>query len=204
MASVKPQNAQLHQLLQQSLGAAMGGIQVYRSAIECALRSDLRREWQIYLDATSTQRHLLAGALTKLGLDVEQSTPGRLVSAHIAASLVQSIRMAKETANPETAQLVAAECVMMAESQFRMNWSLIKLLADYAGEPTATVLKAACEEAEHHDAHHELFHTADWVRELWMDAIGMAALLPPTMLPIDTPFDHAQLPPLRQGGSITN
>lgn len=40
------------------------------------------------------------------------------------------------------------------------------------------MLKAAHAEVEGDEDHH-LYHTAGWTRELWIDALGMPAVLPP-------------------------
>lgn len=43
---------QLKELLLQSLTHERGGVLVYRTALECALNSQLRDEWESYLDQT--------------------------------------------------------------------------------------------------------------------------------------------------------
>jgi hypothetical protein len=44
---MKPE--QLHELLYQALETEVGGVQVYESAIRCAVNEDLKQEWQKYL-----------------------------------------------------------------------------------------------------------------------------------------------------------
>jgi hypothetical protein len=43
------QTEQLKQLLYEALETEMGGVQVYETAIRCAVNEDLKEEWQRYL-----------------------------------------------------------------------------------------------------------------------------------------------------------
>jgi hypothetical protein len=40
------------------------------------------------------------------------------------------------------------------------------------------VLKEACEEIEEQEDEH-LYHTKGWCRELWLESLGLKAVLPP-------------------------
>ena len=58
--------------------------------------------------------------------DPEAVTPGRQVVRHIGQSLVKAMEMAlKAGGPPEAAQLVAAECVVHAETKDHLNWELL-------------------------------------------------------------------------------
>jgi hypothetical protein len=169
---------QLNELLYQALETEIGGIQVYETAIECAVNDDLRQEWQEYLEQTRTHRKVLLSVFESLGLDPAAQTPGRQVVAHLGASLVQAMRMAQEAGNPEAAELVAGECVVLAETKDHMNWELIGHVAKQGkGEETDVLMQAF--EAVEQDEDHHLYHTAGWTRELWIDSLGLPAVLPP-------------------------
>ncbi|MDO9127113.1 MAG: hypothetical protein Q7U42_09620, partial [Parvibaculum sp.] len=120
----------------------------------------------------------LLGVFEALGLDPAAMTPGREVVAHIGSSLVKAMEMAKSAGDPDAAQLVAGECVVHAETKDHMNWELIGLVAEKTSGPTAKVLKEAYEAVEKDEDHH-LYHTTGWTRELWIDALGFPAVLPP-------------------------
>ena len=47
---------QLNELLYQALETEAGGVQVYETAIRCAVNKDLKEEWQKYLDQTRDSR----------------------------------------------------------------------------------------------------------------------------------------------------
>jgi hypothetical protein len=169
---------QLNELLYQALETEIGGIQVYETAIECAVNDDLRQEWQEYLEQTRTHRKVLLSVFESLGLDPAAQTPGRQVVAHLGASLVQAMRMALESGNPVAAELVAGECVVLAETKDHMNWELIGHVAKQGkGEETDVLMQAF--EAVEQDEDHHLYHTAGWTRELWIDSLGLPAVLPP-------------------------
>jgi hypothetical protein len=116
--------------------------------------------------------------MNELGLDTEKETPGREVVRHTGESLVKAMELALENGKPEEAELVAAECIVLAETKDHMNWELIGEAAKKAKADVAKVLKAAHEEVEDQEDEH-LYHTKGWARELWIKSLGMKAVLPP-------------------------
>lgn len=170
--------AQVHELVLQALETERGGIQIYTAAIKAALNDDLRKEWKKYLGETRKHEKILTDVCEKLGLDANEQTPGREVVAHQGASLVQAIEMAIAKGEPGAAQLVAAECVVLAETKDHLNWELIGEVVKQAKKELADVLAAAYEEVEKEEDHH-LYHTKGWCRELWIESLGFAAVLPP-------------------------
>lgn len=169
---------QLHELLYQALETELGGIEVYEAAIECAVNSDLKKEWQEYLKETRTHRKVLLEVFEVLGLDPDVRTPGREVVAHIGRSLVKAMQMAGATGDAEAAERVAGECVVLAETKDHLNWTLIGHVAEHGKGPETKPLKAAFDAVEQDEDHH-LYHTTGWTRELWIDALGLPAVLPP-------------------------
>jgi rubrerythrin len=173
----KADSDQVHELLLQAIETERGGIRVYTEAIAAAVNDDLRKEWEEYLQQTRTHEQVLTGVFEALGMDTEEQSPGRKVVAHQGESLVAAIRMARKDADPAAAEIVAAECVVLAETKDHQNWELIGRVAD-AGGPSAKVLKQAYDAVEQDEDHH-LFHTQGWCRELWIQSLGMPAVLPP-------------------------
>lgn len=169
---------QLNNLLYEALETEMGGIQIYETAIECAINDDLKEEWEEYLEQTQNHERILLELMQKLGLDPELETSGREVVRHIGEALVQAMEIAKTSGKPEVAQLVATECVVLAETKDHMNWELIGLCAEKIKGANGQALKAAHEEVEEQEDEH-LYHTKGWARELWIDSLGMPAVLPP-------------------------
>ena len=173
----KANDGQVRELLLQALETERGGIQVYTAALKAVQNKDLKQEWQGYLDETHTHEEVLIQVFKDLGMDTEAPSPGRTVVAHQGASLVTAIEMAIKNATAIGAELVACECVVLAETKDHQNWELIGKVAE-AGGPHAKVLKAAYEAVEQDEDHH-LYHTKGWCRELWIQSLGMPAVLPP-------------------------
>lgn len=169
---------QLHELLYQALETELGGVQVYTTALRCVVNEELKEEWEKYLEQTQNHVEIVKNTMTELGLDPATQTPGRKVVHHIGASLVKAMEMALGAGDPSAAQLVAAECVVLAESKDHLNWELIGEAAKKAKGETAKALKAAHEEVEDEEDEH-LYHTTGWTRELWIESLGMPAVLPP-------------------------
>ena len=169
---------QLTELLYEALETEMGGVQVYETALRCVVNEDLKEEWEYYLEQTQNHVQIVRGVFEKLKLDPEAETPGRQVVRHIGQSLVKAMEMALKAGKPETAQLVAAECVVEAETKDHLNWELIGQVAEKGKGPEAKILKEAFDEVEEEEDEH-LYHTTGWARELWIDSLGLPAVLPP-------------------------
>ena len=170
--------AQLHELLYQALETELGGVEIYTTAVRCAINEDLKEEWEEYLEQTQNHVQVVEDLMEQLGLDPDTQTPGRQIVHHIGSSLVQAMEKALGSGNREAAQLVAAECVVLAETKDHLNWSLIGEAAKKSKGEAAKALKAAHEEVEDEEDEH-LYHTQGWTRELWIEALGMPAVLPP-------------------------
>ena len=178
MAKRAYDESQLQELLLQALETERGGIQIYTNAIQAAQNDDLRKEWQEYLEETRTHEKVLLTVFEQLGLNPEMRSPGRDIVAHQGKALVQAIQMAMKNATPAAAELVAGECVVLAETKDHMNWELIGHVAEHGKGEAAKVLKQAYEAVEEDEDHH-LYHTTGWTRELWIQALGFPAVLPP-------------------------
>jgi ferritin-like metal-binding protein YciE len=170
--------AQIHELLYQALETEIGGVEVYEAAIRCAVNDDLRREWEKYLEETQNHVRIVNQMFDDLGLDKGKETPGRAVVRFKGKALVESMTMAAEKGDPAGAQLVAAEAVVDAETKDHANWELMGKVAEKATGEIKTVLQEAYEQVEEEEDEH-LYHTMGWARELWIESLGMPAVLPP-------------------------
>jgi rubrerythrin len=177
-------------LLYQALETEKGGVQIYSTALRCVINKDLKEEWNKYLNQTKTHVQVVTDILRELGLDPNAETPGRKVVRYIGTSLVKAMELALRCADPNAAQIVAAECVVLAETKDHLNWELIGELSKNGG---AEVLKPAHEQVEEEEDEH-LYHTTGWTRELWIEALGMPAVLPPPeeVEKVDTAIEAAK------------
>ena len=169
---------QVRELLYQAYETELGGVDVYTTALRCVENDDLREEWDKYLEQTKTHVTIVEDVLKKLGLDPNEQTPGRKVVKTIGQSLVQAMEMALAEGEPGAAQIVAAEAVVLAETKDHQNWHLIGEVSTKVKGETAKILKEAHEQVEDQEDEH-LYHTKGWARELWLESLGMKAVLPP-------------------------
>jgi hypothetical protein len=170
--------AQLTELILQSLEHERGGVQVYETAVRSAIDDDLREEWHRYLEQTKRHVQILEGVCRTLGIDPEKQSPGRKIVRDLGRSLVSAMQTAQQGGDGPAAQLVAAECVVLAETKDHADWELIgKCVAGLEGDEQAA-LAAAYEEVEDQEDEH-LYHTRGWARELWLESLGLPAVLPP-------------------------
>ena len=170
--------SQLAELVYQGLETEMGGVQVYTTALRCVVNEDLKKEWTTYLEQTQRHVEIMRELVTNLGLDPETATPGRLVVRHIGQSLVKAMEMALHAGDPAAAQIVACECVVHAETKDHLNWELLAEAVTTVKGEQRQALKQAHEEVEEEEDEH-LYHSKGWCRELWIESLGMPAVLPP-------------------------
>jgi hypothetical protein len=169
---------QVEELILQSLEHEMGGVVVYETALTCAVNSQLREEWNKYLEETKTHVAALQEVCGALGIDPKQKSPGRDVVRFVGKALVEAMKQALSAGEPAAAELVACECVVLAETKDHMDWELIGKCAEHLAGPEAEALKSAYDEIEDQEDEH-LYHTKGWCRELWMKSLGLKAVLPP-------------------------
>jgi len=168
----------LKELILQSLEHERGGVNVYSAAIDAAMNEDLREEWSKYLKQTRRHVQILESVCKKFEIDAESASPGRKIVHDLGAALVTAMRDARSAGNPAAAQIVAAECVTLAETKDHADWELLtQCAAELSGEQQVA-LGQACEEVEDQEDEH-LYHTKGWARELWLDSLGLKAVLPP-------------------------
>lgn len=172
------EQAQVTELLLQSLQHEKGGIKVYETAIRCAINDDLNEEWQKYLDETHEHVRILTEACAAMDINPSAPSPGCKVVQHIGTALVKAMEMALAEGDPNAAQLVACECVVLAETKDHADWELLTKCAEKATGTQRKVLQAAVDEVEDQEDEH-LYHTKGWCRELWLESLGLKAVLPP-------------------------
>jgi len=162
---------QTKDLLYQALETEMGGVEVYRVALLCARRDELKEEWTRFLGQTERHVSIVREVFERLGLDPQATTPGRQIVRDKARGLVSAMQRALKDA-PQAAQIVAAECVVDAETKDRSNWELLAALSDKASGDARMALVDACEQVAQEEDEH-LSSARAWSRQLWSEAIGV-------------------------------
>ena len=170
--------AQLRELLLQSLEHERGGVKIYRTALKCAVRNDLKQEWTEYLQQTEMHVQRLTEVCTAMRIDPGTQTPGCKIVEGVGAALITAMESALAAGNSAAAQIVACECVALAETKDHADWELIGEAANALEGDARAPLMQAYEEIEDQEDEH-LYHTKGWCRELWLESLGLDAVLPP-------------------------
>ncbi|HUR60429.1 MAG TPA: hypothetical protein VM029_22090 [Opitutaceae bacterium] len=169
---------QVIELLLQALEHERGGIKIYTAALECVQNEDLQEEFEKYLEETRNHERILTEVCATLKIDPEMPTPGRDIVRMIGGTLVDAMKKARAAGKPDAAEIVACECVTLAETKDHMNWELIGQVARKGKGDGKQALMDAYEEVEDQEDEH-LYHSKGWCRELWIQSLGMKAVLPP-------------------------
>ena len=114
----------------------------------------------------------------KVGIDESEESVGRRVVKEHGQALVKTMTLALEAGDKKAAQLVATEAVVSAELKDHANWELIGELGEKLIGEEAKALREAHDEVEEEEDEH-YYHTKGWMRELWIESLGMKAVLPP-------------------------
>jgi rubrerythrin len=169
---------QLKELLLQSLEHERGGVKVYETALKCVQNEDLKEEFEKYHEETEHHVEVLQNVFAQMQLDAEEQTPGRKIVHDLGQALVAAMESALGAGDPAAAEIVACECVTIAELKDHLDWELLSEAAKKLGGAEGKALKEACGEIEEQEDEH-YYHSRGWTRELWMDCLGMKAVLPP-------------------------
>jgi hypothetical protein len=172
-----PSRVVFEDLLYQALETELGGVEVYEMALLCAKHPDLKEEWTKYLSQTKRHAEILYGVFEAAGLDPDATTPGRLIVREKGKTLVCAMQKALMDA-PLSAEVIAAECVVDAETKDHKNWELIGALTEKLSGAMKQALTEAYAAVEDEEDEH-LYHTMGWSRELSLQALGLPAVLPP-------------------------
>lgn len=171
-------SAQLKELLLQSLVHEKGGVLIYRTALECARNGALRTEWTRFLGETETHVTALTRVCEALKLDPGEMTPGCMIVDHTGKALCVAMQMALAEGDPAAAELVACDCVSLAEAKDHANWELLGQVAEMLEGEAKTLLTQAYQRIEGEEDQH-LYHSQGWARELWLKSLGLKAVIPP-------------------------
>jgi hypothetical protein len=87
-----------------------------------------------------------------------------------------AMKKALAAGDPQAAELVACECVVLAETKDHADWELIGECAKTADGTAKRVLSDAYAEAEDEEDEH-LYHSKSWCRELWLNSLGLKAII---------------------------
>jgi rubrerythrin len=169
---------QVKELVLQSLTHENGGVSLYSSAVEAAQNPELKQEFGRYLEQTRKHVRILQEVCQALGYDPSEKTPGCEVAAGVGEALVQAIEKARASGDAAAAERVACECVVLAETKDHLDWELLGEVASQLKGEQQKALQAAYDEVEDEEDEH-LYHSKGWCRELWLQSLGLKAVLPP-------------------------
>jgi rubrerythrin len=169
---------QIKELILQSLEHEQGGVKVYETALKCVVNDDLKQEWAKYFEQTQHHVQVLQDVCASMDIDPKEKTPGREIVKAMGAALVQVMEKALAAGDQAAAQLVACESVVLAETKDHFDWELLSTVAEKMSGDKGEMLQDAVGEIEDEEDEH-LYHTKGWCRELWLEALGLRAVLPP-------------------------
>lgn len=168
----------LEELVLQSLEHERGAVGLYETALRCVQNPELKREWETYLEETRTHVAALEVASEALGLDARRGSPGRAAVKQTVRGLAETMRRALDGGDPVVAELVACECLVLVETKNHRDWGLLHRCAPHLNAAAAAAITEMYPVIKDQQDEH-LYYTGGWCRELWREALGLQAVLPP-------------------------
>lgn len=171
-------SAAIENLIREALAHEKGGVLIYETALRCVQDEGLRQEWNEYLEQTIEHVATLTAVCEQFGIDPDEMTPGCAGVEHVGHALVEAMELALKSGEPGVAELVACDCVVLAETKDHANWELIGACGQVLTGEIAVALQEAHRTVEEQEDEH-LYHSKGWCRELRMQALGLEPVLPP-------------------------
>jgi hypothetical protein len=168
----------LKELILQSLEHERGGVKIYETALKCVQNEDLKEEWEKYHQETEHHVQILHDVCAQMQIDPEEQSPGRKIVHDMGMAYVSAMEAALGAGDPAAAEIVACECVSLAEQTDHSNWELIGECSRKLPGAEGKALKEAYKEIEDQEDEH-YYHSKGWLRELSLQALGLKAVLPP-------------------------
>ena len=140
---------------------------------------DLREEWEEYLEQTEQHVQVVKEMLAKVGIDEDEETEGRKIVKHLGEALVKTMTMALAGRRQEGgAARRRRGAWYLPRLKDHANWELIgeagKKLEGRRGEGAAARRTTRSRTRRTSTLPHEGLE-----RELWIESLGMKAVLPP-------------------------
>lgn len=170
---------QVSELLLQAIELKKCDIHIFEAALKCAVDRGLREELEEHSRKAVHGADVLENACFSLGMDPDRATAGRRLAREIGNALVDAMQRASVNGASAAAQLVACECLAFAENKERLCRVLLAQCGRLAGGEKGRVIQEVCVEMGHAETSH-VYRFMDWSRELWMEALGLQARLPPS------------------------
>jgi len=111
------QSDTLNDVVLRSLEHERTGIEVYKTALRCAMAHELREEWDQNLSRTLRNERMLAEVCDVMDIDPDEETADRRIVRQVGNFLVDTMHEALANSPAETAELIACECVVLAEAR---------------------------------------------------------------------------------------
>jgi len=168
----------LKELILQSLEHERGGVKIYDTALKCVQNEDLKEEWEKYHQETERHVQILHDVCAQMQIDAEEQSPGRKIVHGMGMAYVSAMEAALGAGDRAAAEIVACECVSLAEQTDHSNWELIGECSKKLTGAEGKALKDAYKEVEDQEDEH-YYHSKGWLRELSLHSLGLKAVLPP-------------------------
>lgn len=165
---------QVSELLLQSLEHQKCGVLIFEAALKCAVDMEFREELEGRLKGAHHAVDMFTEACFSLGMDPDRATPGRQVVRELGFALVDAMERASRVGPSTAAQLVACECITLAENKAQLCRELIGKCAENADREKQKVLAAVNSKIKNGEIGGvDYFH--EWCRQLWAEALGIYA-----------------------------
>lgn len=163
---------QISELLLQALEHQKCGVLIFEAALKCAVDSEFREELEGRFKGANHGVDIFMEACFSLGMDPDRATPGRSVVRELDFALIDAMERACRGGPSTSAQLVACECITLAENKAQLCRELIGKCAENADREKKKVLAAVYAKIKNGEIGGvDYFH--EWCLQLWAETLGI-------------------------------
>jgi hypothetical protein len=165
-------NRRVSELLLQALQDEQDRARVYEAALRLGRDEGVRTRWARSLASARAREETLVLLRESLALDARAASWRRDAARRAADALVDAIETAGERGSPEAAQLVACECVLLAETREQLTSELLTLVAGRVRGEDGKLLRRARRKYEA-SVGPPVAVARECARDLWLAALGL-------------------------------
>ena len=140
------------------------GVHLYRMAAGLTQIPEWREKYMEFEDHTKDHLRVLERLIERLGGDPMYVSPQARMAEFVATKLMEPILL-EGSVDPLTLELTLLEAVTLAERKRRLNWKLIRELADQMRETISKqAMQEAVEQVESDQDEHVRWAETAWLR----------------------------------------
>ena len=175
---MKMAQEQFAELLLQMLETEQGGVKVYETALRCVVNDDLKKEWEKYRSETTEHVQIVTKLVEHFEGDADADSPGASWCATSGSRSSRRWRWRSRRAGPGGRPARGRRVRRARRDQGPPELGVARRGRTGLKGEDAKAVKDAFKRSRNRRTSTSITRTG-WCRELWIESLGLPAVLPP-------------------------